>query len=84
MASVLDRHYRYYGVPGNQQSMAKFRFEASCRHWHQTLRRRSQRSRMTWAQMYRIALPWLPQAAIHHPWPQQRFDAKTQGRSPVR
>jgi len=83
LASVLDGHYRYYGVPGNQQNMAKFRFEVT-KHWHSTLRRRSQRSRMTWARMYRIALPWLPQAAIHHPWPQHRFDARTQGRSPVR
>ena len=83
LASVLDGRYRYYGVPGNQQNMARFRFEVA-RHWHATLRRRSQRSRTTWARMYRIALPWLPQPAVHHPWPQQRFDARTQGRSPVR
>jgi RNA-directed DNA polymerase len=79
LASVLDGHYRYYGVPGNQQNMARFRFEVA-KHWHTTLRRRSQRSRMTWARMYCIALPWLPQPAVHHPWPQLRFDARTQGR----
>jgi RNA-directed DNA polymerase len=27
---------------------------------------------------------WLPKAKITHPWPSVRFDARTQGRSPVR
>jgi group II intron reverse transcriptase/maturase len=83
LASVLNGHYHYYGVPGNHEMMGNFRHEV-VRHWRETLRRRSQRSRMTWARMYRIAIPWLPEPAIHHPWPEPRFDARTQGRSPVR
>jgi RNA-directed DNA polymerase len=53
-------------------------------HWLMALRRRSQRHRMTWARIGRLADRWLPPARILHPWPTVRFDATTQGRSPVR
>jgi hypothetical protein len=48
------------------------------------LRRRSQRTRLTWPRMNRIANRWLPPARVKHPFPDARFDARTQGRSPVR
>jgi RNA-directed DNA polymerase len=83
LASVLTGHYRYYAVPDNIRALQAFR-EAVIRLWLKALRRRSQRSRMTWERMTRIADRWLPIARIHHPWPTTRFDAKTQGRSPVR
>ena len=54
------------------------------RHWLHTLRRRSQKGRVTWQRMRRLADRWLPQPRILHPWPNVRFNAKTQGRSPVR
>jgi len=83
LASVLAGHYRYYAVPDNIRALQAFR-EAVTRHWLRALRRRSQRSRMTWERMRRIADRWLPRARIQHPWPNVRFDARTQGRSPVR
>jgi group II intron reverse transcriptase/maturase len=83
LASVLTGHYRYYAVPDNIQALQAFR-EAIIRLWLKALRRRSQRSRMTWERMTRITDRWLPVARIQHPWPTTRFDAKTQGRSPVR
>jgi RNA-directed DNA polymerase len=83
LASVLAGHYRYYAVPDNIRALQAFR-EAVIRRWLKALRRRSQRSRVTWERMRRIADRWLPQPRIHHPWPTTRFDAKTQGRSPVR
>ena len=52
--------------------------------WLKALRRRSQKDRMTWKRMTRFAHRWLPQPRILHPWPNERFDARTQGRSPVR
>ena len=33
--------------------------------------------------MSRLQARWLPPAKITHPWPNVRFDARTQGRSPV-
>jgi len=83
LASVLAGHYRYYAVPDNIRALQAFR-EAVIRLWLRALRRRSQRSRMTWERMRRIADRWLPVPRIHHPWPTTRFDARTQGRSPVR
>jgi group II intron reverse transcriptase/maturase len=80
---VLAGHYRYYAVPDNIRALQAFR-EAVIRLWLKALRRRSQRSRMTWERMRRIVDRWLPLARIQHPWPTTRFDARTQGRSPVR
>ena len=83
LASVLSGHYRYYAVPDNSRALQAFR-DTVTRHWLRSLRRRSQRSRMTWERMRRIAGRWLPRPRIQHPWPNARFDARTQGRSPVR
>jgi RNA-directed DNA polymerase len=83
LSSVLAGHYRYYAVPDNIHALSAFR-EQVTRSWLRSLRRRSQRSRMTWTRMHPIADRWLPRPHILHPWPDPRFDARTQGRSPVR
>ena len=48
------------------------------------LRRRSQRNRLDWKRMNRLVARWLPRVRILHPWPDERFAARTHGRSPVR
>jgi hypothetical protein len=58
--------------------------ERILRYWCRTLRRRSQRHRMTWQRMYQLAPQWLPEPHIMHPYPAQRLRVTTQGRSPVR
>jgi group II intron reverse transcriptase/maturase len=83
LASVVRGHMAYYAVPGNVQAVAAFRDEVT-RHWFKALRRRSQRTTVTWARMSRIEARWLPRARVMHPYPDSRFDARTQGRSPVR
>lgn len=83
LASVLRGHCNYYAVPDNSQAINAFRFRI-IGHWLAALRRRSQRTRLTWKRMYRLAERWLPRVHILHPWPNDRFDARTQGRSPVR
>ena len=83
LASVLRGHYHYYAVPDNSAALIAFR-KRLIRHWLWSLRRRSQRSTVTWERMWRLADQWLPQPRILHPWPEQRFAAITQGRSPVR
>jgi len=83
LQSVLAGHFRYYAVPDNIDALQAFRY-AVVWHWLRALRRRSQRSHMTWQRMRRIIERWLPRARIQHPWPPARFDARTQGRSPVR
>jgi len=83
LASVLRGHFNYYGVPDNGEAISAFRTRIIGL-WLRALRRRSQRHRMTWARIGRLADRWLPPARILHPWPTVRFDAITQGRSPVR
>jgi hypothetical protein len=83
LARVLQGHYNYYAVPDNSEAMRGFR-EQAIRHWHHTLRRRSQKDQITWKRTRHLAERWLAQPRILHPWPAVRFDAKTQGRSPVR
>lgn len=83
LASVVRGHRAYYAVPGNTDAVAAFRTQAT-RHWYKALRRRSQRTRLNWERMNRLANRWLPPARVMHPFPEMRFDVRTQGRSPVR
>jgi RNA-directed DNA polymerase len=83
LSSVLRGHCNYYAVPGNIPALRAFRRQI-IRHWYKTLRRRSQRTRMTWKRMYRLETRWLPAVRTLHPWPDVRFDARIQGKSPVR
>jgi RNA-directed DNA polymerase len=81
LASVVRGHLAYYAVPGNSDAMGAFRNQA-IRHWFQALRRRSQRTRLTWKRMYRLATRCLPPAHILHPSPRVRFDARTPRQQP--
>jgi RNA-directed DNA polymerase len=83
LASVVRGHLAYYAVPGNIDTVVAFRTQAT-RHWYRALRRRSQRTSLNWERMNRLSIRWLPPARIQHPWPDARFNAKTQGKSPVR
>ena len=77
LASVLQGHYRYYAVPDNSHALRGFR-DRVLRHWRRALSRRSQKDRMTWEQFHRYTRRWLPQPRILHPWPDARFDARSQ------
>jgi len=83
LASVVRGHLAYYAVPGNIRAVNAFRTQAT-RHWCAALRSRSQRHRLPWTRMNRLASRWLPPIRILHPYPDMRFDARTRGRSPVR
>src|SRR5680860_1289831 len=83
LASVVRGHCAYYAVPGNTDAVAAFRTQVT-RHWFKALRRRSQRTRLNWTRMNRLATRWLPPARVKHPFPSVRFDVRTRGRSPVR
>ncbi len=72
---VLEGHYNYYGVPGNSRAMSSFR-DGVTRLWYTVLRRRSQKARLTWERMDRLARRWLPRPTIRHPYPRQRFDVR--------
>jgi RNA-directed DNA polymerase len=76
LAAVVRGHVAYYAVPGNTDAVRAFRDQV-VRHWYQALRRRSQRRRINWERMGRVARRWLPRARVMHPFPEVRFAART-------
>jgi group II intron reverse transcriptase/maturase len=83
LAGVVRGYFAYHAVPTNMRAMAQFRTQV-IRHWHRALRRRGQRDRTNWKRMNCLAHRWLPPARKRHPWPDERFDVQTRGKSPVR
>src|SRR5262247_3715450 len=72
LAQVIRGYFNYHAVPTNGRALAGFRDEI-VRGWWRTLIRRSQRHSLLWGQMKKLAVDWLPQPSILHPWPNQRF-----------
>ncbi len=72
---VVQGWMNYHAVPGNTERLKQFRTQVA-RLWMRSLRRRSQRHRMTWGRFMRICDPWLPRPKVRHPYPNVRFDAK--------
>ena len=83
LANVVRGYFAYHAVPTNVHAIGAFRVQA-VRHWHKALRRRGQKRRIDWERMQTIADEWIPRARILHPWPEQRFDVRTRGKSRVR
>jgi group II intron reverse transcriptase/maturase len=76
LRSVVQGHLNYYAVPGNTETVRQFCTQMT-RHWLKALRSRSQRHRLTWDRMNRIAKRWLPPVRVRHPYPEARFAART-------
>ena len=72
LRSVVQGHFNYYAVPGNNASLSLFRHRVLVCWWH-TIRRRSQKHRINWTRMLDLAQRWLPQPAVLHPFPDARF-----------
>ena len=83
LRSVLRGYYNYYAVPGNSKTLSAFSYRIVLM-WKHVLSRRSDRGRVTWERMTRIAAKWLPSPRILHPLPSQRLGVTTRGRSLVR
>jgi len=83
LGGVVRGYFAYHAVPTNSVRLGRFRL-AVIRAWTHALRRRSQRSRITRKRMRTLAARWLPPTRVQHPWPSERFDARTRGKSPVR
>src|SRR5208283_388442 len=74
LKSVVQGHFNYYAVPGNITSLGVFRDRVLAL-WWRTLRRRSQRRRISWTRTLAFARRWLPQPRVLHPFPDARFAA---------
>ena len=80
---MLQGHLNYYAVSGNHPSLWWFCNQVRWL-WLKSLRRRSQKARLSWERFIRIVDRFFPPIKVLHPLPLHRFDAKTRGRSPVR
>ena len=69
---VVRGYFNYHAVPTNALGTDVFRHHVTDL-WRRTLRRRSQKDRITWARMTQLVDDWLPKPIILHPWPSDRF-----------
>jgi len=83
LRSVLQGHYRYFGVPRNSGAMNRFR-NVIFWLWRRNLSARSQRGHLACAKYNPLAERWLPLPQICHPYPEQRLAVIIRGKSPVR
>jgi RNA-directed DNA polymerase len=72
LAAVLRGYFAYFAVPDNSPTLSAFRQQVKER-WLRVLRRRSQRSKLTFERMQIIVDRYLPRPLVLHPWPEQRF-----------
>ncbi|MGY8678536.1 group II intron reverse transcriptase/maturase [Bradyrhizobium sp. UFLA05-153] len=72
LRQVVRGYFNYHAVPTNAPALAVFRHHVTDL-WRRTLRRRSQKDRMTWERMTQLVSDWLPEPIILHPWPSDRF-----------
>jgi hypothetical protein len=72
---VVKGYFNYHAVPTNIHALRTFRDEL-IRCWRRILCRRSDKGRVPWDGMKKLADSWLPQPRILHPWPNVRFAVK--------
>ncbi|MBT2323773.1 group II intron reverse transcriptase/maturase [Variovorax paradoxus] len=75
LKAVVTGFFAYHAVPTNFRALGAFRYHVT-NLWRRSLRRRSQKDRMTWERITKIATAWLPSPRILHPWPSERFAVK--------
>jgi RNA-directed DNA polymerase len=69
---VVRGYFNYHAVPTNASALGVFRHHVTDI-WRRTLRRRSQKDRITWDRMTELVDAWLPKPIILLPWPSERF-----------
>ena len=68
LRQVVSGFFEYHAVPTNSRALNTFRHHVTDL-WRRSLRRRSQKDRITWNRIKKLADDFLPQARILHPWP---------------
>ena len=72
LAQIVAGYFAYHAVPTNGAAISAFRYHVVIL-WHRRLCRRSQRARLVWTQMAKLADEFLPKPRVLHPWPSVRF-----------
>ena len=63
---VVGGYFNYHAVSTNARALDAFRHHVTDL-WRRTLRRRSQKDRMTWERVMQLVDAWLPKPSILHP-----------------
>src|SRR5437899_1766401 len=74
LKSVVQGYFNYHAVPGNLTSLGVIRDRVLAL-WWRTIRRRSQKHRISWTRILELAQRWIPQPRALHPFPDARFAA---------
>ena len=72
LGQIVAGYIAYHAVPTNSAALGAFRYRITVL-WHRILLRRSQKARLVWPRMVRLADEFLPKPRILHPWPSVRF-----------
>jgi len=75
LRKVITGYFNYHAVPGNLRILNSFRREVYT-NWLKALRRRSQRSNMTWNKFLKLIQLFIPPLRRVHGYPNERFDVK--------
>jgi RNA-directed DNA polymerase len=75
LGQVVAGYFAYHAVPTNSAAIGAFRRHVTVL-WHRRLCRRSQKARLVWPRMRKLADDFLPKPRILHPWPNVRFAVK--------
>ena len=75
LQQVIRGFFNYHAVPTNADTLVVFRKHV-IRLWKRALNRRSNRDKISWDRIEKIAADWLPDPMILHPWPEERFAVK--------
>ena len=81
LRQVVADFFAYHAVPTNSAALETFHHYVTIQ-WRRSLRRRSQKDRMTWERMSKLADDWLPKPRVLHPWPNVRFAVRHPRREP--
>ena len=84
LQSVVRGYFQYHAIPRNEERMKAFRHEVLHMWWWQ-LRRRSQKTRWSWAKFQEKLGNLLPEVETLRPYPEERFAWRhIQGKNRVR
>ena len=75
LRQVVAGFFEYHAVPTNSRALIRFRHRVTDL-WRRSLQRRSQKARITWNLIKKLADDFIPQPRILHPWPHARFVVK--------
>src|SRR6266850_1957566 len=82
LGQIVAGYFAYHAVPTNSAAIGAFRYHVTVL-WYRQLCRRSQKARLVWSRMAKLADEFLPKPQVLHPWASARFAVRTRGRSRV-